>query len=259
MFWFGLVCFLRQGLGGDVLFGPGCLLLPPPPLEKWQVSSMSSALLIIANIVCLHTCAPLPKSRQLPPSVQPELKLGVLGGKSNREPAGHTGSGFLLGRKEDNFSLQFNVFGAEQCHWGCQASSSRTLAVTVLWTPSQALPPRDTPTGRQAFFSSWLPDRPAVFWEDMWMPKGRLTVSEFALGLGLPLINALQAFTGLYSYRRESKLCRILWKWGPLHSAAGAACCALQNALRRLPQEVFVLLFLCDINILTSGRCLTQK
>lgn len=37
--WFGLVCFLRQGLVRDVLFGPGCLLLPPPPLEKRQVSA----------------------------------------------------------------------------------------------------------------------------------------------------------------------------------------------------------------------------
>lgn len=73
-------------------------------------------------------------------------------------------------------------------------SSSRTLAVTGLWTPSQALPLKDTPAGRWVF-SSWLSIALLFSQGDMRMSKGRLTGSEFALSVGLPLINALEAFT----------------------------------------------------------------
>lgn len=79
--WFGLLFETRTCSGCTIR-----TRLPPPastPAGETTGERMSSALLIIANVVCLHTCAPLPKARQLPQPVLPKLKLGVLEGKSN--------------------------------------------------------------------------------------------------------------------------------------------------------------------------------
>lgn len=87
-----------------------------------------------------------PKGTKWLQPVQTKLKLGK---KRNGSSCQETGSlsGFLLGRKETDLILQFDVSGAELGHWECLAGSRALAVISALSSLPNTLPLRNTPEG----------------------------------------------------------------------------------------------------------------